>query len=34
VEFFTLSPKGLAKPPYDLAAVTAPGEEPRKVVSA
>ena len=31
VEFFTLSPKGLAKPPYDLAAVS---EEPRKAVSA
>ena len=31
VEFFTLSPKGLAKPPYDL---TAAGEEPRKAVSA
>src|SRR4029450_4685063 len=28
VEFFTLSPKGLAKPPYDLAAVAAPGKEP------
>ena len=26
VEFFTLSPKGLAKPPYDLAAM---GEAPR-----
>ena len=34
VEFFTLSPKGLAKPPYDLSAVAAPGEEPRKAVSA
>jgi methionyl aminopeptidase len=31
VEFFTLSPKELAKPPYDLAAV---GEEARKTVSA
>jgi hypothetical protein len=31
VEFFTLSPTGLAKPPYDLPATT---EEPRKAVSA
>ena len=31
VEFFTLSPKELAKPPYDLGATT---EEPRKAVSA
>ena len=31
VEFFTLSPKELAKPPYDLAAG---GEEARKAVSA
>jgi methionyl aminopeptidase len=31
VEFFTLSPKSLAKPPYDLAATS---DESRKAVSA
>jgi len=32
VGFFTLSPKGLAKPPYDLGA--APPAEPRQAATA